>query len=200
MDRHVALYARVSTGNQTTGLESQVRALNSHCETNNIKSFNLYSDEGISGAKASRPQLDQLVAAVNRGEVLTVVVYSFSRFARSTKHLLSALELFNSKGVGFVSLSEKIDTSTITGRFVFSILASVSELERELIRERVVNGLVNARAKGKTLGRPKRIINTALIRHLNLENMSIREIAKLVECSPATVCRELKNPVSKTVA
>jgi DNA invertase Pin-like site-specific DNA recombinase len=200
MDRHVALYARVSTQNQTNGLESQERALKTYCETYRIEKFKLYTDEGISGAKANRPQLDQLMTDVKLGHVSAVIVFSFSRFARSTKHLLSALEIFNQMKVAFVSLSEALDTTTASGKMVFTVLAAVAELERELVRERVKNGLNNARAKGKRLGRPKQQFNTELITHLSDQNMSVRKIAKLAGCSAATVCRELKLIVSKTGA
>ena len=78
-----------------------------------------------------------------------MVVYSFSRFARSTTHLLSALQTFKKKEVHFVSLTEKIDTNSAVGVAIFSILASISQLERDLIADRVKIGLANARAKGK---------------------------------------------------
>lgn len=197
---HVALYARTSTQNQVTGLESQIRALEAYCASNQITDFVIYKDEGVSGSKAHRPGLDKMMTAINQEQISSVIVFSFSRFARSTKHLLTALEVFNSKSIGFVSLSEKIDTATTTGKFVFSILASVAELERTLIQERVRNGLVNARAKGKTLGRPKQAINLDLIKHLHQQNMPHREIAKLAGCSQSTVSREIRIFESKTVA
>ena len=87
----VALYARVSTDQQATGLESQVRILKDYCAKNDIADYELFADEGISGTKSSRPALDRMMAAVNNGEIKSVVVYSFSRFARSTTHFLNAL-------------------------------------------------------------------------------------------------------------
>jgi len=198
--KYVALYARVSTQNQSTGLEAQIRALNAYCRDHGIEQFQVFQDEGISGAKERRPGLDSLMNAVTKGEVRTVIVYSFSRFARSTKHLLSALETFNQREITFISLSEALDTTTAAGKMVFTVLAAVAELERELVRERVRNGLSNAKAKGKVLGRPKQIKNLELIKHLANQNLSIREISKLVHCSPASVCREIKGTVSKSVA
>lgn len=88
-------------------------------------------DEGISGTKSSRPALDRMMAAVNSSEVSSVVLYSFSRFAMSTTHLLNALQIFKAKNVSFVSLTEKIDTSTPVGLAVFSNLAAISQLERD---------------------------------------------------------------------
>src|SRR5580693_1617196 len=113
--KKTALYARVSTMDQTTGLESQVRVLKSYCEQNQLEHIEFFTDEGISGTKASRPSLDRLMAAVENDEISSVVVYSFSRFARSTTHLLNALQTFKRKGVHFVSLTEKIDTNSAVG-------------------------------------------------------------------------------------
>src|SRR5580704_11490506 len=90
--RKVCLYARVSTNDQTSGLESQVRALKDYCRINSIAEFEIFSDEGISGTKASRPALDRMMKTVRDNEVECVVVYSFSRYARSTKHMLAGLE------------------------------------------------------------------------------------------------------------
>jgi DNA invertase Pin-like site-specific DNA recombinase len=113
-----------------------------------------YVDKGISGASDSRPELNQLMADANRRRFDVVVVWKFDRFARSVSHLLRALETFRALGIEFVSLSENIDTSTPTGKMVFTVLASVSELERSLIGERVRAGLRNAKARGTRLGRP----------------------------------------------
>ena len=100
-----ALYARVSTDQQSTGLESQVRILKDYCSKNDILDYEMFTDEGISGTKSSRPALDRMIAAVNNGEISSVVVYSFSRFARSTTHLLNDLQIFKSKNVAFVSIT-----------------------------------------------------------------------------------------------
>jgi DNA invertase Pin-like site-specific DNA recombinase len=107
-----------------------------------------YVDKGISGASDSRPELNRLMADANRRRFDVVAVWKFDRFARSVSHLLRALETFRALGIEFVSLSENIDTSTPTGKMVFTVLASVSELERSLIGERVRAGLRNAKARG----------------------------------------------------
>ncbi|MEK6773587.1 MAG: recombinase family protein, partial [Bdellovibrionota bacterium] len=152
--KRTALYARTSTLDQATGLESQVRVLRQYCEQNNITEVELFTDGGISGTKSSRPALDQMMAAVDRGEISSVVVHSFSRFARSTTHLLSALTCFKSNGVHFVSISERIDTNSAVGIAIFSILAAIAQLERDLIASRVKIGLENARAKEDMDDRP----------------------------------------------
>jgi DNA invertase Pin-like site-specific DNA recombinase len=187
-----ALYIRCSTDKQATGMEAQKRALEKYCNDNDIKDFKVYEDFGISGAKESRPGLDSLISDSNVNKIETVIVYSFSRFARSTSHLLSALNHFKSKDIGFISLSEKLDTNSAMGKAVFTIISAISELERELIAERVRNGLNNAKAKGKKLGR-KKTRNSKLIRELAKQNLSQRRIAELVGCSKTTVWRELKN-------
>ncbi|MEK6578883.1 MAG: recombinase family protein, partial [Bdellovibrionota bacterium] len=154
MEKRVACYCRVSTMDQSGGMESQARVLRQYCEQNNITNVEFFLDEGVSGTKSSRPALDRMMAAVNSDEVSSVVVYSFSRFARSTTHLLNALQVFKKKGVHFLSLSEKIDTNTAVGVAIFSILASIAQLERDLISDRVKIGLANARAKEDMDDRP----------------------------------------------
>ena len=187
--KRIACYARVSTADQSTGLESQVRVLKQYCQNNNVELFELFTDEGISGTKANRPSLDRLMAAVERDEISSVVVYSFSRFARSTTHLLQALQLFKKKGVHFVSLTEKIDTNSAVGIAIFSILAAISQLERDLIADRVKVGLANARAKGKLIGR-KKIRDSDLIRKLLKAGMSYRNISLVAKCSHGSVSAE----------
>ncbi len=102
-----ALYCRVSTFDQGKGLESQIRTLKEFCEKNKIENYEIFADEGISGTKNSRPSLDRMMALVREGKIDSVVVYSFSRFARSVTHLLTALEEFNKLGVSFVSHRRK---------------------------------------------------------------------------------------------
>jgi len=188
-NKRVACYARVSTADQSTGLESQVRILKQYCQSNNIENVEFFTDEGISGTKASRPALDRLMVAVERGEISAVVVYSFSRFARSTTHLLQALQIFKRSGVHFVSLTEKIDTNSAVGLAIFSILAAISQLERDLIADRVKVGLANARAKGKLIGR-KKMRDSDLIRKLLKAGMSYRNISIVAKCSHGSVSAE----------
>ena len=176
---------------QSTGLEAQARALRSYCDANGLTNFTLYSDEGISGTKANRPELDKLLAAVDRGEVSSVIVYSFSRFARSVTHLLQALQKFDENNVSFISISENLDTRSSTGRFVFTILAALAALEREILVERVKTGLANAKAKGKRLGRPKKRPED-LIKELLARGFSYRKIARIAKCSHWSIAEVAK--------
>lgn len=187
----VAVYLRVSTKDQS--VESQMTAIKGYCDQKGIKGYSIFQDEGISGAKQNRPGLDALMDKIKNKEVDLVIVYSFSRFARSTKHLLTALDEFNALGVGFVSITEQLDSSTPHGRLVFSILSAIAELERHLIRERVKAGLINAKLKGKRLGAPKKYVNTELLKRLANQNLSYKEISKLLGISTSTICREIKS-------
>jgi DNA invertase Pin-like site-specific DNA recombinase len=150
--KSVALYMRVSSVDQHP--EMQEHELKEFIRRRGLSLYKVYTDIGTSGAIEKRPALDRLMADAHRRCFDVLAVWKFDRFARSVSHLLRALETFNALGVEFVSLSEQVDTSTPTGKMIFTVLASVSELERSLIRERVRAGIQHARNKGKRLGRP----------------------------------------------
>jgi DNA invertase Pin-like site-specific DNA recombinase len=190
-ERRTCLYARVSGPTQETGLEAQVRALRQYCSNNGIHNFLLFQDENQSGVKNSRPALDKMMKAVRAGEVDRVVVYSFSRYARSCSHLLAALEEFKNLDVAFVSVSEAIDTNSPLGVAIFSILGAVAQLERDILIERVKNGLANAKAKGIVLGR-KKTRDSELIRRLYLTGVTYREIGRIAKCSSGAVSAEVR--------
>jgi len=123
-----------------------------------------------------------------------VVVWKFDRFARSVSHLLRALETFNALGISFVSLSESLDTSTPAGKMVFTVLGAVAELERSLIAERVRAGLRNARAKGKTLGRPRTKVDANAVARLRSQGASWRAIANELGVGVGIVYRAAQEP------
>ena len=185
----VAVYARVSTLGKGQDTEVQLRELRQFAEARGWQIAGEYVDEGISGAKEKRPELDRLMTDAHRRRFDAIIVWKFDRFARSVSHLLRALETFNALGVAFVSLSELLDTSTPGGKMVFTILGAVAELERSLIAERVRAGLRNARAKGKRLGRPRKIVDPARIGRLRAQGVSWRKIARQMECSARTARR-----------
>src|SRR6516162_1878871 len=151
--KRAAIYARVSTKNNGQNPETQLVALREYVQNRGWEIAGEYIDHGISGSKDSRPQLDRLMKDARARRLDAVIVARFDRFARSTRHLIMALEEFNGLGVDFISLGESIDTSTAMGKMVFTILGAVAELERNIIRERVTIGLHRARKEGKTLGR-----------------------------------------------
>jgi DNA invertase Pin-like site-specific DNA recombinase len=177
MTMRAAIYARVSTAEQHS--EMQMSELRDHADRRGWKIVGQYVDEGVSGTKASRPQLDKLMADARRRRFDLVCVWRFDRFARSTQHLLAALEEFRNLGVNFISLNEAIDTSTPLGKMVFTVVAAVAELERTIIVERVRAGLARAKAKGKRLGRPVGSgIDAVEVGRLRESGLSFREIAK----------------------
>jgi DNA invertase Pin-like site-specific DNA recombinase len=185
----VCLYARVSTANNGQDCEVQLRELREYCQHRGWRVVGEYVDAGISGAKEKRPQLDQLMADAHKRKFDVVCVWRFDRFARSVSHLLRALETFKALGIEFVSFSEQMDTSTPTGKMVFTVLGAVAELERSLIAERVRAGLRNARAKGKRLGRPGVSVDSAEVKRLRSGGASFAAIAKQLGASNGSVFR-----------
>lgn len=148
-----ALYLRVSTQDQTT--LNQELELKKYCELNQIEIYNIYKDEGISGSKTSRPQLDLMLKDMRDKCFEVIIVWKFDRLGRSTAHLLQVLEELKNKDVGLVATSQNIDTNTPMGKFFFTILSGFAEMEREIIRERIKLGLDRRKKQGKTLGRPQ---------------------------------------------
>jgi DNA invertase Pin-like site-specific DNA recombinase len=167
----------------------QTRELRQFAEARGWNFVSEYVDEGISGTKDKRPALDRLMSDAHKRKFDVVVCWRFDRFARSVSHLLRALETFNALGIAFVSLSENVDTTTPTGKMIFTVLGAVAELERSLIVERVRAGLRNARAKGKTLGRPRKPVDIRRINTLRAQGLSWRAIASELEVGLATLYR-----------
>jgi DNA invertase Pin-like site-specific DNA recombinase len=190
---HAAIYARVSTINAGQDPTLQTRELQEYCERRGWLVFDTYVDNGFSGKKDSRPQLNRMMQDAHERRFSVIVVWRFDRFARSVSHLLRALETFNSLGIQFVSLSEAVDTSTPTGKMIFTVLGAVAELERNLIVERVRAGLRHARAKGKRLGRPKKSIDVAKIESMRGAGDSWRMISKKMGLSVGSVFAAAKS-------
>ncbi len=186
-----AIYARVSTTNGQDP-EMQLRELREYCSRRGWEITAEFVDAGVSGAKDSRPELNRLLAEAHRRQFDSVVVWKFDRFARSVSHLLRALETFRSLGIEFVSLSEQVDTSTPTGKMVFTVLGAVAELERSLITERVRAGLRNAKAKGRRLGRPRKVSDAGTITRLRRQGRSWRAIGVELGISATTAYCEAR--------
>ncbi len=193
----IATYSRVSTLNQDTDM--QTRELREYCARRDWDLVPDYVEEGVSGAKESRPALNSLMLDARKRRFDAIAVWKFDRMARSVTHLLRVLEEFRSLGIEFISLSESIDTSTPTGKMVFTVLGAVAELERSLISERVRAGLRNARAKGKTLGRPKCDVSRSEIQRLRAQGASWRVIGRNLGVSATTAFYSAKTGVKKTL-
>ena len=147
-----ALYLRVSTADQKPDL--QYDGLRGYAERAGLDVVQDYCDVAVSGRREGRPQLNALMAAARNQEIDCVLVWKFDRFARSTRHLLTALEEFDHLGVRFVSVQDQIDTDSPMGRAMFTIIGAMAELESSLISERVTAGMRAAQARGRHLSRP----------------------------------------------
>jgi DNA invertase Pin-like site-specific DNA recombinase len=154
-NRRVALYLRVSTLEQD--VTNQRRELEAVARRHDWRVVAVFSDNGVSGAKgrAERPGLDQLMKAVARRDVDVVAAWSVDRLGRSLQGLLEVLMEFRAKGIDLYLHQQGIDTSTPGGKAMYQMLGVFAELERELIRERVMAGMARARSQGKHLGRPR---------------------------------------------
>ncbi len=148
--KRTAIYARVSTQDQNP--QMQIRELRSYAKARSFKIVHEFVDRE-SGIKEDRAELSKLWQAVRARKVDIVLVWKFDRFARSTKQLVEALDEFKHLGVDFISQTEQIDTSSPTGKVLFTMVSAFAEFERELMSERVRAGIARARAQGKPHGR-----------------------------------------------
>lgn len=183
-----AIYARVSTTDQNC--ESQLRELREYTARRGWQNVREYVDSGVSGAKASRPALDRLMAAAGRREFDCVLVWKIDRFGRSVLHLSQQLASLTSHGVRFIAASQGLDTdaSNPSSRLMLTILAGVAEFEREIIRERTLSGVRAAKANGKVLGRPRRVFRRdEVVRLRDDEGLSWRMIATRLGIPVSTV-------------
>ncbi len=176
-------YARVSTQDQDP--ELQIAALKkAGCE----KVFT----EQASGAKRERPELLAALDYARSGD--TIVVWKLDRLARSLKQLIETVEGLESRGVGFKSVTETIDTTTPGGKLVFTIFAGLAEFDRSIIRERTYAGLEAARSRGRVGGRPRSVSDddiAAAKALLKDPEITVRKVAERIGCSEATLYRYL---------
>ena len=187
----VAIYARVSTSGKGQDTELQLRDLRTFAQARGYDIFREYVDDGVSGRKDRRPELDRLMNDAKKRKFDAVVVWRFDRFARSTKHLVTALEEFRHLGIDFISFQENIDTSSPMGKAMFTIVSAIAELEADIIRERVVAGIANARAKGVKIGRPSPVIDQEEVRRLRNGGLTIRAIAEKLNLKRSFVHKTL---------
>ncbi len=147
-----ALHLRVPTADQKPDL--QFDGLRAYAARAGLEIIQDYRDVGVSGRREGRLRLNALMAAARNREIDCVLVWKFDRFARSTRHLLTALEEFNHLGVRFVSVQDQVDTDSPLGRAMFSIIGAMAELESSLIGECVTASMRAAETRGKHLGQP----------------------------------------------
>ena len=191
--KRAVIYMRVSTVDQHP--ETQLFDLRQMATQRGYQVMAEFTDR-ISGTKAKRPGLDQLMADARRGRFDVLLVWASDRIARSVKHFLDVLDELNRLNVEFVSFREQIDTGGPLGRAIVIIIGAIAELERNLIVERVRAGMRRARLEGRHIGRTPLDLNHAAIRHDRDRGHSMRQIAKTHRISTATVQRVLKQTAS----
>lgn len=183
----VAIYARVSTSDQSCGM--QLHELREYVTKRGWQVFEEYVDTGFSGASASRPQLDRLLADARLRKFEGVLVWKLDRWGRSVAHCVRSIQELVSLGVRFLSPTESIDTGADSpmSKFLMHLFAAFAEMERGLIRERVRAGVRNAKAKGVALGRPRRVFRRDQALRLRAEGMSWRNVAQTLDLPMSTV-------------
>jgi DNA invertase Pin-like site-specific DNA recombinase len=182
-----ALYARVSTPEQH--VETQLYDLRQLAAQRGFEVIAEYTDHGVSGAKARRPGLDSLMSDARKRKFSVVLVAAFDRVARSTRHFLQVTSELDSLGVEFVSRRENIDTSGPMGRLFLTLIASIAELEADLIKERIRAGMRRRRLEGYRLGRQPLDVDRAAIVRDRLNGMSLMKCSKKYGVSRASVIR-----------
>jgi len=187
--KRAALYLRVSSLDQHP--ETQLLDLRQMAAQRGYEVVREYTDR-ISGAKARRPGLDELMHDARRGRFDVVLVWASDRIARSVKHFLDVLDELNRLNIEFVSFREQIDTGGPLGRAIVVIIGAIAELERNLIIERVRAGMRRARLEGRHIGRTPLVIDRDAIHRERCQGQSIRQIAKGHRVSTATVQRVLR--------
>lgn len=186
------LYLRVSTLDQHP--ESQMHDVLQLAQQRGWDVVGRYVDHGISGTRAKRPGLDQLMADARHGKFDVVVCWSCDRLARSVRHFLEVLDELNHVNVAFVSYREQIDTAGPLGRALMVIVGAIAELERSLIIERVRAGMRRAKLEGRRIGRMPIEVDVDSLRRDRARGMSLRDIARTHRISKTTAGRLLQQP------
>jgi DNA invertase Pin-like site-specific DNA recombinase len=187
--KRAVLYTRVSSVDQHP--ETQLCDLRPLAAARGYEIVGEYTDT-ISGSKATRSGLDQLMADARRGRFEVALVWAFDRVARSVKHFLEVLDELNHLNIGLVSFRENIDTGGPLGRAMIVIVGAISELERSLIVERVKAGMRRAKLEGRQIGRARLDVNRGQVVTDRRSGMSLTQVAKRHNISRASVCRLMK--------
>jgi DNA invertase Pin-like site-specific DNA recombinase len=187
--KRAVIYCRVSTGDQH--LETQLLDLRELAKHRGLEIVREYSDV-ISGAKAKRPGLDQLMADAGRHRFDVVLVAAFDRIARNVRHFLEVLDELSHLNIQFISLRENIDTGGPLGRAMLTIIGAISELERSLIVERVKAGMRRAKLEGRRIGRTPLDIDREQVVSDRRSGLSLTKVAQRHHISRASVCRLMR--------
>jgi len=188
-----AIYARVSTTDKGQDTGVQLSALRPFCASRNWE-YTEYIDEGVSGAKESRPAFNQLMKDAKQRKIDVIVVWKLDRFSRSLRHLVNTLNDLQSLGIDFVSYSEHLDFTTPTGKLMVNIIAAFAQFERDLMSERIKAGMQHVKSKGKHVGRKpiapvdiKKVIDDYEKAKESSHPTSVRAIAKRTRMAKSTV-------------
>jgi DNA invertase Pin-like site-specific DNA recombinase len=187
--KRAAIYVRVSSNDQN--VDSQLCDLRPLAAARGFEIVGEYTDT-ISGSKAKRPGLDQLMSDARRGKFDVVMVWAFDRMARSVKHFLEVLDELNHLNIALLSFRESIDTSGPLGRAMIVIVGAIAELERSLIVERVKAGMRGARLEGRQIGRARLDVDRPQIVLDRRGGMSLTQVAQQHSISRASGCRLMK--------
>jgi len=192
----VAIYTRVSTKEQST--ETQVLQLNAYCQSRGWTDVAVFRDDGISGIRDNRPELDKLRERMLHGEFSSIVVSKMDRLGRSLGMILRFWDEADSAGVRVIVIDQGIDTSTPAGRLQRNMLAALAEFERELILERTRAGIARARALGKKFGAPRKISESVAreVRARRGRGESLRSISQGMNLKLGGVRSVLRRDVS----
>ena len=196
MTKKVAIYARVSTDQQSC--ENQLQILREVAENHNYEIIGEYTDSGISGSKGrdARPQFDALIKDSMRKKFDLIMCWDISRLGRSLQHLVEFLSEIQSKNVDLYIHNQGLDTSTPTGKMMFQLVGCFAEYEKSIISDRVRAGLERAKKDGKILGRPTNMNEgtSAAVRLLREKGMSIKKIARELSIGVGSVYSCLDAP------
>jgi DNA invertase Pin-like site-specific DNA recombinase len=184
LKKEVAIYARVSTADQT--MDAQLLDLRAYCVSRGWEAVE-YVDQGISGAKDSRPGWNQCWDAVQKGRVRVLLVHALDRLGRSLPHLVTIINTCVERNITLVSFRENIDLSTSAGRMLAGIFSVMAEYERSIISERTRAGMRAAKAKGKRIGNPKRWFDVKRAKELREKGWGQIRIAKHLGVGVGTV-------------
>ncbi len=187
--KRAAIYMRVSTVDQHP--ESQRIDLEAMAQQRGYEIVQRYTDR-ITGTRARRPGLDQMMADARRGQFDVVLVWACDRLARSVRHFLEVLDELNRLNLEFISFREQLDTGGPLGRAVVVIIAAIAELERSLIVERVRSGMRRAKLEGRRLGRPPLAIDREALVRDRVHGFSFGQLARMHAISKSSVIRALK--------
>jgi len=188
--KRTGIYVRCSTKDQT--VVQQLAQLRQYCKDSGVTVIEEYIDEGVSAAKANRPAFMRLLEDVRCKKVNLVLVYKLDRFSRSTKELLSTIDIIKEYGADFVSYTQRqLDTTTSSGKMMFGLMAVMSEFERDIISERTKLKLDYLKSIGVKLGRPGKYDHNEMIK-LRKEGLSLNAIARKLQCNVGTVSKVLK--------